>query len=84
VARLLAVAGIVVGLYNEALPFVTGQDWTPLTARLPSWSIPVGLALIGWMMDKLYKVTQNPPQLVVQKDDTGAPQIVGVMQPPKA
>jgi hypothetical protein len=66
------------------LPYVTGQDWTPLTAKIPAWVLPVGFVAFAWLVDKLRQATANPPQLVVQKDDTGAPQIVGVMQPPKA
>jgi hypothetical protein len=83
-ARLTAIAGILIGLYDQVLPYVTGQDWTPLTEKVPAWVLPLGFVTFAWLVDKLRQATANPPQLVVQKDDTGAPQIVGVMQPPKA
>jgi len=35
-ARLTMLAGLFVGLYDQALPIVTGQDWTPLTAKIPA------------------------------------------------
>src|ERR1700760_463271 len=65
-ARLLAIAGILVGFHDELLPFVTGQDWTSLTAKLPAWSIPLGLVLIAWLFEKLRRVTENPPHVIVQ------------------
>jgi len=80
-ARSIGILGIVVGLYNEFLPLVAGQDWTPLTAKLPAWVIPVGLVLIAWLFDKLRKITENPPQVIVQKDDTGIPQVVDILKP---
>jgi hypothetical protein len=39
-ARLITIAGIMVGLYDQSLPYITGQDWTPLTSKLPAWALP--------------------------------------------
>jgi hypothetical protein len=80
-ARLLAIAGVVVGFHDEILPFITGQDWTSLTSNLPAWSIPVGLVLIGWLFEKLRKITDNPPHVIVQKDDAGVPKVVAIEKP---
>ena len=80
-ARLLAIAGIVVGFHDELLPFVTGQDWTSLTAKLPPWAIPLGLVLIGWLFEKLRKITENPPHVIVQKDDAGVVKVVAIEKP---
>jgi hypothetical protein len=55
-ARLLAIAGVLVGFHDEILPLVTGQDWTSLTSKLPPWSIPLGLVLIAWLFEKLRKI----------------------------
>jgi hypothetical protein len=33
-ARLLAIAGILVGFLDELLPLVSGQHWTSLTSKL--------------------------------------------------
>jgi hypothetical protein len=77
-ARLLAIAGILVGFHDEILPLVTGQDWTSLTAKLPPWSIPLGLVMIAWLFDKLRKLTDNPPHVIVQKDDAGVPKVVAI------
>jgi len=84
-ARLVTIGGLVVGLYDQALPYITGQDWTPLTAKIPAWTLPLGLVTIGVVFEWLRKVTANPPAVVVQKvEDTGAPVVVAVQQPPKA
>src|SRR5262249_3086212 len=44
-------AAAVVFLYDDAIPYVTGVDWTPLTSHIPSWAWPLiifgGLYLIG-------------------------------------
>jgi hypothetical protein len=80
-ARLLAIAGILVGFHDELLPFVTGQDWSSLISKLPPWSIPLGMVLIGWLFDRLRKITENPPHVIVQKDDAGVPKVVAVEKP---
>src|SRR5215510_12938474 len=72
-ARLLAIAGVLFGFHDEILPFVTGQDWTSLTSNLPAWSIPLGLVLIAWLFEKLRKITENSPHVIMQKDDEGVP-----------
>ncbi|MCC8946020.1 hypothetical protein H8A97_13145 [Bradyrhizobium sp. Arg62] len=83
-ARLTAIAGILVGLYDQVLPYITGQDWTPLTAKLPAWSLPVGMVAAAFIVDWLRKATANPPAVITQKTDDGQLQVVQVMQPPKA
>jgi hypothetical protein len=80
-ARLVAIAGILVGLYDQVLPFVTGQDWTPLTAKLPAWSLPLGMVAIAYVFHKLREVTENPPHVILQKDDNGVPKVVAVEKP---
>jgi hypothetical protein len=80
-ARLVAIAGIMVGLYDQVLPLVTGQDWTPLTAKVPAWSIPLGMVVIGYVFHKLREVTENPPHVILQKDDNGVPKVVAVEKP---
>src|SRR5215831_14138700 len=80
-ARLLAIAGILVGFHDELLPLVSGQDWTSLTAKLPTWSIPLGMVLIAWLFDRLRKITENPPHVIVQKDDAGVPKVVAIEKP---
>jgi hypothetical protein len=57
---------------------VTGQDWTSLTSKLPPWAIPLGLVLIAWLFEKLRKITENPPHIIMQKDDTGVPKVVAI------
>ena len=80
-ARLLAIAGILVGFHDELLPFITGQDWTSLTAKLPAWAFPLGLVMIGWLFEKLRRITENPPHVVMQKDDAGVAKVVAIEQP---
>jgi hypothetical protein len=80
-ARLLLIAGIVVGFHDELLPLVMGQDWTSLTSQLPAWAIPLGLVLIGWLFEKLRKITENPPHVIVQKDDAGVAKVVAIEKP---
>src|SRR5215471_14808306 len=75
-ARFLAIAGILVGFHDELLPLVSGQDWTSLTAKLPTWSIPLGMVLIAWLFEKLRHITENPPHVIMQKDDAGVPKVV--------
>jgi hypothetical protein len=75
-ARLLAIAGILVGFHDE----LSGQDWTSLTAKLPTWSIPLGMVLIAWLFDRR-KITENPPHVILQKDDAGVPKVVAIEKP---
>ena len=80
-ARLLAIGGILVGFHDEVLPLVSGQDWTSLTAKLPAWSIPLGLVLIAWLFDRLRKITDSASHVIVQKDDAGVPKVVAIERP---
>lgn len=81
VARLLAIAAFVVGLYDQVLPLAMGQDWSPLTAKLPSWSLPVGMLAASYLIIKLKDMTQRAPQLVTSKDDAGQTTVVNVVRP---
>jgi len=54
---------------------------TSLTAKLPTWSIPLGMVLIAWLFDRLRKITENPPHVIVQKDDAGVPKVVAIEKP---
>lgn len=80
-ARVTMLAGLFVGLYDQALPIITGQDWTPLTAKVPAWVLPVGMVGVGLLFAWLRKITENPPQIVTQKDDNGVAKVVGVIKP---
>ncbi|WP_424630746.1 hypothetical protein [Bradyrhizobium sp. SYSU BS000235] len=80
-ARLTMLAGLFVGLYDQALPIVTGQDWTPLTAKVPAWALPVSMVGVGLLFAWLRKITDNPPQIVTQKDDNGVARVVDVIKP---
>ena len=78
-AMLLGIAGFLVWLYDTALPLIAGQDLTPLTAELPSWSVPVGLMAISALFTYLHAVTANPPQIVLATNDLGEKAVVGVI-----
>jgi hypothetical protein len=80
-ARLLAIAGILVGFHDEILPLVSGQDWTSLTAKLPPWSLPLGMVLLAWLFEKLRKITDNPPHVIMQKDDAGVAKVIAIEKP---
>jgi hypothetical protein len=81
-ARLTVILGLVVGLYDQALPFITGQDWSPITAKIPSWVLPVGMVGVGLLFAWLRKITDNPPQLVTQVvDPSGVPKVVDLIKP---
>jgi hypothetical protein len=80
-ARLLAIAGILVGFHDELLPIVTGQDWSSLSAKLPPWAVPLGLVMIGWLFEKLRRITDNPPHVLMQKDDAGVAKVVALEKP---
>jgi hypothetical protein len=81
-ARLTVIIGFFVGFYDQALPFITGQDWTPLTAKVPAWALPVGMVGMGLMFAWLRKISDNPPQLVTQVvDPSGVPKVVDIIKP---
>jgi hypothetical protein len=81
-ARLTVIVGLFVGFYDQALPFITGQDWTPLTAKVPAWALPVGMVGMGLMFAWLRKISDNPPQLVTQVvDPSGVPKVVDIIKP---
>ena len=60
---------------------MTGQDWTSLISKLPAWSIPLGMVLMGWLFDRLRKFTESPPHVFLQKDDAGVPKVVAIAKP---
>src|SRR4051812_46407791 len=79
-ARLLGISGLMVALYDQVLPLIAGQDWTPLTSKLPGWALPVGMVALSWLFDRLRAITANPPRVITQKID-GAPQVVAIDKP---
>jgi hypothetical protein len=79
-ARLVVISGLLVGLYDQALPIIAGQNWTPLTDMVPAWSLPVGMVLLGVVFEYLRKATANPPHVITQKVD-GRAMVVDVVQP---
>lgn len=80
-ARLTMLAGVFVGFYDQALPIITGQDWTPLTAKFPAWALPMGMVGVGLLFAYLRRITDNPPEIVTQKDDNGTARVVQVIKP---
>lgn len=82
-SRFLMLGAGFVGVYDQALPLAMGQDWTPLTKRVPDWAIPCGLFAIGFVVSWLRKVTENPHQVITQKMEDGSVQVVAV-NPPQA
>ncbi|UPT93882.1 hypothetical protein J4G48_0031725 [Bradyrhizobium barranii subsp. apii] len=84
IARLFSIAAILVGLYDQVLPSLAGQDWTPLTAKLPGWALPVLLVSVNVIFEWLRKITDNPPHVIVQKDEQGAPMVVAIEPVAKA
>lgn len=80
-ARLTMIVGLFVGLYDQALPFITGEDWTPLTAKIPAWALPVGMVGVGLLFAWLRKITDNAPQIVTQKDVLGVSKVVDLIKP---
>jgi hypothetical protein len=80
-SRLVMIGGLFVGFYDQALPYVSGQDWTPLTAKIPAWVLPVGMVGLGLLFAWLRKITDNPPQIVTQKDDAGVSKVVDLIKP---
>ena len=75
-ARLTLIGGVLVGMYDHLIPYVTGQNWAPITAKLPDWSLPVGMMFIALLFDWLRSATANPPTVITQKLDDGAPAVV--------
>jgi hypothetical protein len=59
-ARFVWLSGAVVGIYDSVLPFATGQDWTPLTSRVPGWVWPLVFLAVGWIFSKLRSMTTGP------------------------
>lgn len=81
-ARLITIGGVLVGLYDQILPFVSSQDWTPVTAHLPGWVLPVVMMSVGVLFDFMRKVTENPPHLVTVLE-AGQPTVVSIIPPTK-
>jgi hypothetical protein len=81
-SRLVVIAGMLVGIYDQALPLISGQDWTPVTSKLPQWALPVGLVGAGLVFEWLRKITENPPQVIVQADaETGEKKVIAIVKP---
>ena len=80
-ARLTIIAGFFVGFYDQALPYITGQDWTPLTQKVPAWALPVSMVGVGILFAWLRRITDRAPQIITQKDDAGVPKVVDLVKP---
>jgi len=78
VARLLAIAATLVEFYDQILPMAMGQDWSPLTAHIPSWTLPVGMLAVSYLVMKLKSMTQDAPKVVVSPDSN---EVVNVVRP---
>lgn len=81
-ARLITICGVLVAIYDTAVPLVAGQDWSPITKLLPDWVFPLGLVVIGIVFEMLRRYTANPPTVVTERID-GEKQVVAVVEPPK-
>jgi hypothetical protein len=80
-ARSVALGGVLLGMYDLAMPVVAGQDWTPITAKMPAWVVPIGMVLGGMLFGYLRKITENPPLVVTQRDDaTGDLHVVALQK----
>lgn len=81
-ARLFTIGGLLLGFYDFVIPIAMGQDWSSITNHLPPWAMPVMITTAGVIFGWLRKITDNPPQIVTQKDeDTGVPKVVAVIKP---
>jgi hypothetical protein len=81
-AKFFVLSGALLGLYDLALPIVMGQDWSPITSKLPAWTMPVALTVAGVIFGWLRKITENPPMVITQKTDEGVVQVVDVIKTP--
>jgi hypothetical protein len=81
VSRLTMIGGAAVAVYDYIMPFASGQDWSPVFAKVPAWTVPVGLMTMGAIFAWLRIVTERPPVIVTQKDDSGAPKVIAVLPP---
>jgi len=59
-ARLVTLCGVLVGLHDFLMPYVAGVDWTPFTARVPAWTVPLILVATGALFEALRRVTRTP------------------------
>ena len=39
------------------------------------------MVLIGWLFDRLRKITENPPHVILQKDEAGVAKVVAIEKP---
>lgn len=81
-SRCVVLSGVLVALYDQFLPYVSTQDWTPLTEKLPGWVLPVGLVGVGWLFSYLRKVTENPPLVITDRTDDGTVHVVDMVKAP--
>ncbi len=58
--------------------YVTGEDWSPIVAKIPQEAIPFLLMGLTWLFDYLRKITENSPHVIIQKDESGVPQVVAI------
>ncbi len=79
VARLYGAAGILVAAHDYLLPFITGQDWTPITAKIPAWVLPVAGLVTNAVFEWLRHLTTQ--SLVDNKTDAIVAQIAPPIEP---
>lgn len=60
VAKLIGLGSILVTAYDWVVPIAAGQDWTPITAKLPSWAWPVIMFALSGLFAYLRKTTTAP------------------------
>lgn len=67
IARLYTVASFIVVAHDYALPFILGQDWTPVTSHFPAWALPLLGVITNILFEWLRHLTTQP--LVMNKVD---------------
>lgn len=43
-------AAVVIYLHDEAIPYMTGVDWTPITDKVPAWAWPILCFAAFWFI----------------------------------
>lgn len=56
-ARMVTLAGGLTAFHDAAMPYVTGADFTPISAKLPAWALPLILVGAGMLFDWLRHIT---------------------------
>jgi hypothetical protein len=80
-ARLLAIAGVLVGCYDQLLPLVSGQDWTSLTAKGAGLGATRRHGCAGLVVLVAAQGHREPAESSCTKDDEGVPKVVDLIKP---